>query len=508
MYFRVIPFHRYVQVEAKGSEGEVTFPTWLPGSYIIREMERNIVSIDGIRISKNKFWVREKFSYKVYTLSWDQREAVSTGDYMFLNGPAVFPFQNLNEEYCVELDLPEGWKVHTTLRKEGERTFCAENYHELADSSIQASPDLREYRIDELHKISTIDSLDDEFLNRLRLVISKEDEVFRSVDPSLTSKEYIFYFRFSTNPRGGIEHSNSSAITSAWTSDATSMIEVFAHEYFHRLNVKYLKPKDLKVNYVEETYTELLWFAEGVTDYMAYKLSWASGGISLQEFLKRIAESLQKLTFHGGAMSLAESSMTTWIKYYRRDENYLNSSISYYDGGLILGLILDLSLFRKGLKIEDQFRKIPREYTLHDLQEAFSDSEVDLEVSRKPSMEMLKILGEFMNVNMPDVGKPYIGMSLDGDVISFVEDGSPADRAGMCPKDKVISVNGKPPDVITKEVEKGKEIRITMSREGRLEEIKLEVGKSPGHAVKISSKDISEKWAGKPFTFEIPSRVI
>ncbi|BBG24162.1 hypothetical protein IC006_1466 [Sulfuracidifex tepidarius] len=508
MYFKVTPAHRYVKVEANGREGEVTFPTWLPGSYVIREMERNIVFIDGIRISKNKFWVRENFSYKVYTMSWDQREAISTGNYMFLNGPAVFPFQSFDERYCIELNLPEGWKANTTLRKEGERTLCARDYHELADSSIQASPDLKEYKIDELHKISTVDVLDEEFLNKLRLVVSKEDEVFSAVDPLLSSREYIFYFRFSSNPRGGIEHSNSSAITSSWNSELTSLVEVFAHEYFHRLNVKYLKPKDLKLNYEMETYTELLWFAEGVTDYMAYKLSWKSGGIKLQDFLKRIAESLQKLTFRGGMMSLAESSMTAWIKYYRRDENYLNSAVSYYDGGLILGLILDLSLFRKGLRIEDQFRKIPREYTLYDLQEAFSEAEVDLEVSRLPSREMLKLVRNFIDVDTPDRDRPYLGISLDGDVVSFVEDDSPADQAGVCPRDKVLSVNGRPAEAILKEIEKGKQVHLLLSRDGRLQEIGVVVGKSPGHGIRISGKDVSTKWAGEEFKFEVPSRVI
>ncbi|WP_256201891.1 hypothetical protein [Sulfuracidifex metallicus] len=45
MYFKVKPSHRYIKVEAEGVEGNVTFPVWLPGSYILRELERNVVRL-------------------------------------------------------------------------------------------------------------------------------------------------------------------------------------------------------------------------------------------------------------------------------------------------------------------------------------------------------------------------------------------------------------------------------------------------------------------------------
>jgi predicted metalloprotease with PDZ domain len=42
-----------------------------------------------------------------------------------------------------------------------------------------------------------------------------------------------------------------------------------------------------------------------------------------------------------------ESSFDSWIKYYRQDENSINSQISYYDKGAILGLLLDLEIRKR-----------------------------------------------------------------------------------------------------------------------------------------------------------------
>jgi predicted metalloprotease with PDZ domain len=200
--------------------------------------------------------------------------------------------------------------------------------------------------------------------------------------------------------------------------------------------------------------------------------------------------------------------MTTWIKYYRRDENYLNSAISYYDGGLLMGFILDMSLFKKGKRIEDKFREIPRRYTLQDLQRTFSDAEVDLGVVKSQSKEMLSMVKDFVTLEFLDRNKPYVGVTLENRVISFVEEGSPADVAGVSPRDEVLSVNDRPAESLQREISRCDEITLTLSREGRSMNLTLKVGRNPGHSVRVSSNDLSRTWAGKPFAVEVQSKVI
>ncbi len=54
-------------------------------------------------------------------------------------------------------------------------------------------------------------------------------------------------------------------------------------------------------------------------------------------------------------MSAEEASFDTWIKYYRQDENSVNSQVDYYDKGSIIGLLLDLEIrkLNKGIKSLD-----------------------------------------------------------------------------------------------------------------------------------------------------------
>ncbi len=83
--------------------------------------------------------------------------------------------------------------------------------------------------------------------------------------------------------------------------------------------------------------------AEGITDYYAGVALRRAGLISEKDFLDDTAAAFQDLQNTPGrlVMSAEESSLDTWIKYYRQDENSINSQISYYDKGAIIGLLLD-----------------------------------------------------------------------------------------------------------------------------------------------------------------------
>ena len=481
MLFNVIPRSRYLDILAEGQEGIVTFPTYIPGSYVIRELERNIIEIEGVRMSKNKFYVKSKFKYRIYTLSKDQREAISTRDYLFINPASVFPFQDINEKYCVQIET--SWNIITPLKKEGN-FYCGENYHEFADSPIEASPFLKEIKIDDLHSISTIDEID---ISAIRKIVEEADKIIKP------KEKYIFFFRRSDKNYGGIEHKNSSAIVVSW--ERKDLSELFAHEYFHRLNVKTLIPKDLVHNYEREIYTDLLWFAEGFTDYMALLISLRAGLDTPEEALRGILSSLYKLTFPGAKiMSLAESSYTTWIKYYRQDENFLNSSISYYNGGLSLAFYVDIKLTKNGKRIDEIFKRLPNRYSFSDIQgvlDKLGFYELDLVYS--PARKILDSIKEEISLEFMDKDKPYYGIMLDNNKIRFVEDNSPADNAGLLPDDQIVAVNG-----INKPLEVKDEVNLTVLREGRLKDVKISSGRNPGHALraKIDGK-IAETIFGK-----------
>src|SRR6266481_7355434 len=74
-----------------------------------------------------------------------------------------------------------------------------------------------------------------------------------------------------------------------------------------------------------------------------------AGLISDQTYLDHLARQIQDLQETPGrqVMSVEEASFDSWIKFYRPDENSVNSQISYYDKGELLGLLLDLDIRRR-----------------------------------------------------------------------------------------------------------------------------------------------------------------
>ncbi|AHC51919.1 peptidase M61 [Sulfolobus acidocaldarius SUSAZ] len=487
MKFIVKPRNRYIEVIAQGKEGVAIFPTYVPGSYVIRELERNVVEIEGFRITKNRFYVKENFKYLVYASSRDQREAISTNDYLFINPPAVFPFQNIYEKYCVKIET--NWKVATTLQEENGY-YCADNYHEFADSPIEASPELKVLQVDEGHYVSTIDDVD---LTMLGRIVSEADKVIEPKD------KYIFHFRRSDRNFGGIEHKKSTGIVVPW--DKKDLSILFAHEYFHRLNVKKLVPKDLNHNYEKEVYTDLLWFAEGFTDYMAHLICLRAGLNTPEEIFRRVLQSLHNLTFPGAKrVSLSEASKTAWIKYYKQDENFLNASISYYDGGLALGFYVDLRLAERGNRIDELFKTLPERYTFRDVEKTLEGLGFhELELANKPAYHILEAIGRVIDLQFVDKGKKYYGLLLDNQRVKFVEENSPADLAGLMPEDQIVGVDG-----IYKPLEVKDYVKLHVIREGRLKQIELIAGENPGHSLRGK---IEEEYARKIFSRDMVEAV-
>jgi predicted metalloprotease with PDZ domain len=184
--------------------------------------------------------------------------------------------------------------------------------------------------------------------------------------------DYTFILHLRSNAGGGLEHLNSAALgyprfgfkiatgdraTSAAPNttgmperDYRGFLSLVAHEFFHLWNVKRIRPDALgPFDYTQENYTKMLWVAEGITDYYADLALRRAGLITESEFLASTARAFQSLQNTPGRLvqSAEEASFDAWIKYYRQDEDSVNSQVSYYDKGAILGLLLDLEIRKR-----------------------------------------------------------------------------------------------------------------------------------------------------------------
>src|SRR5438477_8077583 len=99
------------------------------------------------------------------------------------------------------------------------------------------------------------------------------------------------------------------------------------------------------VDFTKEQYTTSLWFAEGVTDTVQNLIEIRAGFVDESGYLQRIANEIGSLERRPAHLtqSAEDSSRDAWLEkysYYRLPER----SISYYNKGDLIGVILDLAM--------------------------------------------------------------------------------------------------------------------------------------------------------------------
>ena len=162
--------------------------------------------------------------------------------------------------------------------------------------------------------------------------------------------EYTFLYHLPHGPAGGgMEHANGTAIdvnVERLRSDYMSLANVTAHEFFHLWNVKRIRPQSLEpINYQAEMDTRALWFSEGVTSTVGDLMLVRAGIANEQQYLAGVSGQITELQSRPARawQSAEESSLDAWFEgmpFYRSAER----SISYYNKGEILGIVLDLRI--------------------------------------------------------------------------------------------------------------------------------------------------------------------
>lgn len=487
----------------------LSLPVWTPGSYMVREFSQHLSAFEVFelgekisykKINKNTFELNNSGSdvlikYQIYGFDSSIRAAFIDDQQAFFNGTSLFlcPKGLENEPYSLTI-VPaqqEKWLVATTMPKVkvdalGFGTYAADTYEELIDYPVQIS---RMKRLGFLvntipHEIVLVGDVrpfdEKRLINDLTRLCAEHIKLFGEAP----FREYMFIARFEEGGYGGLEHRNSTMLLAAPNvlptiepdANYRSFLALCSHEYFHAWNIKAIKPKEfVPYNLNEECYTNLLWIFEGITSYYDDLLVRRAGLISQESYLEVVAKNLTKLKRNHGRriQSLCDSSFDAWIKFYRPNENSLNSGTSYYLKGSIVALYLDLSI-RVATKGEKSLDDIMRAAFI-----AYGDGHGMLE------RQFLALLNEIGALNVDDIKERFltgtedtplealldyfgvelrmepdetfvdertrmfahVGFKLRFDdnqraLISFVESDSPALRAGLSPNDEIIAVNG------------------------------------------------------------------
>ncbi|GBF51984.1 peptidase, M61 glycyl aminopeptidase family protein [Leptospira ryugenii] len=396
------PIQHYYQVElVQNSEKEtLTFvmPSWTPGSYMIRDYSTHLhkfSAFDG-RNDTELFWEQIglhtwkvpnpsgviKLKYIIYAFEdFTVRTNHLESQFGFINPCAFFLYEesSLQLPSIVQFETNSFFsKIYSSLpRTNEEMVFFSRHYDELFDSPFHlTNENSLNFQFEGNHYELLVEGdVSFEFKEKLledikRIVYTENDWMNDHPNPY-----YLFIVNLSQSTYGGLEHSACSVNYFPpehidEEGEYKKLLELLAHEYFHLWNVKRIRPIALgPFDYQIPNLTRELWIAEGITSFCDIYFLLLTGHITKNEYFERLAEDIASLeeTSAEDWMSLEESSFTAWTKYYKRNSNSQNITVSYYLKGALLAFCMNAFLLynTEGQKsIQDVMRSIYQEYAI------------------------------------------------------------------------------------------------------------------------------------------------
>ena len=363
------------------SSAVLKLPNWVPGSYLIRDFSRHIITIsaecDGqpaalSQTAKNIWQTSPKsghwvIRYIVYAFDLSVRGSFLDTNRGFFDGSCLF-FSiegRLKDTHSLSFnDLPKEWRIATSMPRTGSNAFQTASYHDLIDHPVElGNIEFLDFEAGGIpHRIALSGHYPDFDRDRLVSDIRKICETELAMFPSPAPfTHYLFLLHVGDNIYGGLEHISSTALLAdrhslpphgmTEANDAyTQLLGLFSHEYFHAWNVKSIKPAAFAPYDLDrENYTEQLWAFEGITSYYDDLFLARSRTIAPEAYLRLLAQSITRVQQTKGRLkqSLVESSFTAWNKFYKQDENSPNAIVSYYQKGALAALCLDLAIRSK-----------------------------------------------------------------------------------------------------------------------------------------------------------------
>ena len=370
-------------------------------------------------------------------------------------------------------DLPAGWKIATPLAPHGSG-FSAINYDQLVDSPVEISAfDERDFEAT-CGKYRVIVDADgaqavfDKIISPIQRVVSAEAAWMHDCP----FQNYMFIYHFVESAGGGgMEHAYGTAITLPRRDlDAgfDQFISITAHEFFHLWNVKRIRPQSLEpIDYTKENYTPALWFSEGVDSAVAGYILLRAGLLDEPHYLDHLGQEITELETRPAHLtqSAEQSSLDAWLEKYPY-YNLPTRSISYYNKGELLGILLDFKMreaTNDRVSLEDLFRWMDDHYAKQG--KYFLDSEGVRQAAETLSHAAFN---EFFKKHVSGVDEiqwdsflSRVGLRVTTTEVTFADPGfqaaqafdqsptvvqvgpsSEADRAGLKLGDVVLQMNG------------------------------------------------------------------
>jgi predicted metalloprotease with PDZ domain len=530
--------------DLKGATVEFAIPDWAPGSYYIENYSANVqrfraTSADGKALSWRKTdsqtWQIDlagatavTISYQVFANTLQNNIAQYNERHAFIGGPSVWMYLVDGKDRPIELSVaaPSGWKIATGMEHTSDHTFAAADYNWFADAPFEIS-DFAEKDFEVLGTtyhviVHDVENKKDftKFANDLQKTVATIVPLFQSVTGTPQAapfKDYYFIFHIWPQTGGGLEHLNSTQINFTTDWDSTEPLPgttlnqydlklfVAAHEFFHAWNVKRLRPLPLgPFDYTQMVHTPSLWISEGLTSYYGSLSVERAGLVPPQQYLDGIARLITNFEAKPGRKerSIEDTSWDTWFSNpmsISQANNLANTYYSYYDGGQIMGHILDFAIrdnTNNQKSLDDWMRLLYSRYALpkpgfkpedaiHAANEVAGKDVSDVFRRYISGMEPIPYEQYFALAGIEvtkkvDPDKAWVGIEVkksdDGHAqIRNVIPGSPAENAGLSNDDVIYAIDSRAleADGVNAQLSSrkpGDTLRITVLRLGEFKE--------------------------------------
>ncbi|MFC5408280.1 M61 family metallopeptidase [Larkinella bovis] len=540
---------------------DVKMPVWTPGSYLIREYARNV---EGFRASAGNQPVRSEkirkntwrvystatpltIRYKVYAYELSVRTSFIDASHGYFNGASLFLYVDhlRSQPHRLIIQPYADWKkISTGLPAvPGQvNTYQAADYDVLVDSPVEIG-NHHTFTFTAAGVPHTVAMYGEKHYDDAKLANDMQrvcEETFRVIGEH-PCQDYTFIIHQTPTGGGGLEHANSTTLQVTRNAFVNSklyqdFLSLVAHEYFHLWNVKRIRPKALgPFDYENENYTHLLWVAEGITSFYQTAILQRCGILSSEAYLRSFAGEISGIeNLPGNAVqSVAESSLDAWIKYYRPNENSVNSTVSYYSKGSVLGGLLNLAIVNStnGQKnLDDVLRLL---YTTYYKKEkrGFTDTEFQEAVEKIAGRKLDDFFQKYVfgtekidyNSFLNPVGLQLVDASAskqdaylgtltkfaDGKLtVSSVRRDSPAWINGLNVNDEILAIDnvrvGNDLERVLEAYQPGATISVLVNRTGQLKTLAVSLTGNPLAAFRIQplasptteQRALYRKWLG------------
>lgn len=444
------PDHHKYHVELKTSGWNVDtlrlkLPKWTPGYYQIMDYAKgleNIVLKDSkgnvIPYSRNEentlriTGVKKKtliLSYDVTTTRKFVATSYVDAEHAYLTPAASFFYPDGYLHLPIEVTInPLPWKdIATGLKQLFNKSnqFHAENFDVLYDcpiliGNLESLPTFKVKGVEHRfvgYKIGSFDKAD--FIDKLQ----KLSEAAAAVIGDIPIDRYTY---IAIGPgRGGIEHLNNTTVSfdgnELTDPDAMNrMMNFLAHEYFHHYNVKRIRPLELgPFDYEKGSRTNLLWVSEGLSVYYEYLVVRRAGLSDQKTLFQNLEQNINNTENNPGRkyQSLEQASYNTWKDGpFGTQGDEPGKSISYYEKGPVVGLLLDFAIrhsTKNSKSLDDVMRYLYWKY-YKAAGRGFSDAEFQQACEETAGMPLTEIFEHVNTTREIDYAKylNYAGLKL------------------------------------------------------------------------------------------------